>query len=407
MVHVSELLGLAVFDAEGTSLGRLDDIRVDPILNRVDGFLVKQRKTMVAFAWSAVGTFSSELRRIVLAEHGAPQAANSADSEAVLLKRDVLDQQIIDTQGRKVVRVNDILLDTLGDDLVLRRVEVGLAGAVRRILAGLLSPRLVRQVTAGLPERSIPWDYVGLIEPRSSRIRLKVHQQLARMHPADLADIIEDLGRVERSAIVSQMDPEVAAEALAEAQPSVQAAVVETMHTEKAADVLEEMEPDEAADVLGDLSKARSEELLEAMEEEEAKGVRELLAFPDDTAGGLMTTEFLKASVHWTAGETLEKLRTADSDLVSAMDEIPVADDNDHFIGIAPLLKIVRADPDDPVTSVVRSETCAVSATTPFREVVKQIEKYHLRALCVTDDFGMLVGLINIEDVLRRLVAAR
>jgi magnesium transporter len=407
VVHVSEVLGLPVFDAEGTRLGRLDDIRVDPILNRVDGLLVKQRKMTVFFAWSAVETFSPELRRIVIAEHGAPQPINSTDSEAVLVKRDVLDQQIIDTQGRKVVRVNDILLDTVGAELVLRRVEVGLAGAVRRILAGFLSPRLVRQVAAGLSERSIPWDYVGLIEPRSSRIRLKVHQQLARMHPADLADIIEDLGRVERSAIVSQMDPEVAAEALAEAEPSVQAAVVETMHTEKAADVLEEMEPDEAADVLGDLSKARSEELLEAMGEEEAKEVRELLAFRDDTAGGLMTTEFLKASVHWTAGETLAKLRIVDPDLVSAMDEVPVAGDDGRFIGIAPLLTIVRADPDDSMADVVRTEACAVSPTTPFREVVTQIEKYHLRTLGVTDDFGMLVGLISIEDVLRRLVATR
>ena len=136
------------------------------------------------------------------------------------------------------------------------------AGAVRRLLAGVLSPgRLVRHVAAGLSEQSISWDFVGLIEPRSSQIRLKVHQQLARMHPADLADILEDLGRVERRASsYSEMDPGTAAQALSEAEPSVQATMVEAMHTEKAADLLEEMQPDEAADILGELPESRSRE---------------------------------------------------------------------------------------------------------------------------------------------------
>jgi CBS-domain-containing membrane protein len=375
-------------------------------VNRVDRLLVKQPKEGVAtFAWSAVEMFSPEHRRVRLGEHATP-SVNGTDSEAVHLKRDVLDRQIIDIQGRKVVRVNDIMLETVGGDLVLRRVEVGLAGAVRRLLAGIFSPRLVRQVAAGLPEHGIWWDYVGLIEPRSSRIRLKVHQHLARMHPADLADIIEDLGRVERSAIVSQMDPEIAAEALAEAEPSVQAAVVEAMHTEDAAHVLEEMQPDEAADILGDLSTERSRELLEAMEEEDAKDVRELLAFGEDTAGGLMTTEFFRASAHWTVAETLARLREVDEDLISELDEIPIVGEHERFIGLVPLAQIVRADPAHSVTTVVRPEPCVVTAGTPFKELVTHFEKYHLRALAVADEFGILAGLISIEDVLSRLVSA-
>jgi Mg/Co/Ni transporter MgtE len=203
------------------------------------------------------------------------------------------------------------------------------------------------------------------------------------------------------------MDPEIAAEALAEAEPSVQAAVVEAMHTERAADVLEEMQPNEAADVLGDLPTARSRELLEAMEEDEAKDVRELLAFADDTAGGLMTTDFFRASARWTVGETLARLREADGDLVSEMDEIPIFGDGDVFVGVAPLVQLVRAGPDDAVTGVIRPEPGAVTPATPFRDVLERFEKYHLRALSVTDEFGVLVGLISIEDVLRRLVAAR
>lgn len=402
MVHLSEVLGLPVFDAEGTRVGRLDDLQVDAVLNRVDRVLVKQGKGPVAFPWTAIDSFSPEHRRVVLTERAEPLASNG-DSEAVHLKRDVLDRQIIDIQGRKVVRVNDIMLETVGDDLLLRRVEVGLAGAVRRLLAGLLSPRLVRRVAAGLPEQGIWWDYVGLIEPRSSRIRLKVHQQLARLHPADLADIIEELGRVDRSAIVSQMDPEIAAEALAEAEPSVQAAVVEGMRTQEAADVLEEMQPDEAADVLGDLTDERSHELLEAMEHEGAKGVRELLTFGEDTAGGLMTTDFFKASARWSVGETLARLRDADADLVSEMDEFPVVEDDDRLVGVAPLVRLVRANPEENIIAVIRAEGRPVTPTAPFTEVLERFEKYHLRAVSVTDEFGVLVGVIGIEDVLRRL----
>jgi magnesium transporter len=406
MVHLSEVLGVPVFDAEGARLGRIDDLKVDTVLNRVDRLLVRQGPTVVAVPWSAVETFAPESRRVTLAVHAETEPAQAVDGETIHLKRDVLDRQIIDIQGRKVVRVNDIMLETIGDELFLRRVEVGLAGAVRRMLAGLLSPRLVRRVADGLPEQGIWWDYVGLVEPRSSRIRLKVHQQLVRMHPADLADILEDLGRIERSAIVSQMGPEVAADALAEAEPSVQAAVVETLQTDKAADVLEEMRPDEAADVLGDLSQARSRELLDAMEADEAQDVRQLLGFPDDAAGGLMRTEFFKASAAWSVAETLARLREAHADLVSDIDEIPIVGDDDVLLGVAPVVQLVRANPEATILHAVRREGTPVTPGTPFKEVLERFDKYHLRALSVVDEFGVLVGLISIDDVFSRLAAA-
>lgn len=407
MIHLSEVLDLPVYDAHGVRLGRLEDLRVDTLLNRVDRFLVKKAQTVVAFSWSAIDAFSPGHRRITVGAQAEHEVAADVDNESILLKRDVLDRQIIDIQGHKVVRVNDIMLETVGADLILKRVEVGLAGAMRRLFAGLLSPQLVRHVAAGLPEQAIPWDYVGLIEPHSSRIRLKVHQQLARMHPADLADIIEDLGRVERSAFVSQMAPEIAAEALAEAQPRVQATVVETMHTDKAAHVLEEMQPDEAADVLNDLPPARSQELLEAMEEDEAKDVRELLVFAENTAGGLMTIDFFKASAGWSVAETLAKLREADANRLSEASAVPVVGEDDRLIGLVPLVHLVRATPDEALSGLLQPELAAVTSAAQFSEVLEHFEKYHLRTLCVTDEFGVLIGLISIEDVLKRLVATR
>ena len=367
--------------------------------------MVRSGRKRSSVAWESVETFSPETRRVVLAEgaglEGGPEAETGG--ETLYLRRDVLDRQIIDIRGRKVVKVNDILLEPIGGRLALKRVEVGLAGAVRRLLAGIVRPGIVRRIAEGLTEQSIPWDFVGLVEA-GSRIRLKVHQQLAKMHPADLADILEDLGRVERREILSALDPETAAQALSEAEASVQAAVVEAIHVERAADLLEEMQPDEAADILGDLPAERSKALLAAMEEEEAEEVRELLQFRDDSAGGLMTTDFFFARADWTVGQALASLREVDSDLLGELDEVPVVEADESLLGVVPLVRLVRAPEGSRVTEFMRREARAVTPATPFAEVVERFEKYHLRALAVADEFGRLVGLINIEDVFSRVV---
>jgi len=404
MVHLSEVLGLPVFAADGTRAGRVDDLRVDSHRGAVDRVVFRLGGETRSVPWSAVLSFSPEHRRVGLAEGAAPAAWNGGEPDTICLRRDVLDRQIIDTQGRKVVRVNDIALETAGELLVLKRVEVGLAGAVRRLLAGVIAPRLLRRLADGLSQQGIPWDYVGMVEPGSARIRLKVHQQLAKMHPADLADILEDLGRVERKEIVSALDPETAAQALSEAEPSVQAAVVEAMHVDRAADLLEEMAPDEAADILGDLPEERLQAVLDAMEDEDADEVRELLTFREDSAGGLMTTDYFQARAGWTVGETLATLQKVDEDLIPELDEIPLVDDDGKLYGIVPLVRLVRASGGRPVTELMRREVRAVTTSTPFREVVERFEKYHLRALAVVDEFGDLKGIINIEDVLSRLV---
>ncbi len=404
MVHLSEVLGLPIYDAEGSRVGRVDDLRVDSLRGIVDCLVLRVRGNLRSVPWSAVDSFSPEHRRVGLVEGAELSPWNGGVAETICLKRDVLDRQIIDTQGRKVVRVNDIALDTAMDRLVLRRVEVGLAGAVRRLLAGVISPRLLRRLVDGLSQQGIPWDYVGMVEPDSAHIRLKVHQQLAKMHPADLADILEDLGRVERKEIVSALDPETAAQALSEAEPSVQAAVVEAMHVDRAADLLEEMAPDEAADILGDLSQERLRAVLDAMEIEDADEVRRLLSFREDSAGGLMSTDFFQALSGWTVGETLANLQKVDEDLLPELDEIPLVDDEGKLFGVVPLVRLVRASGGCPVTDLMRREVRAVTTSTPFDEVVERFEKYHLRALAVVDEFGDLKGMINIEDVLSRLV---
>jgi len=404
MVHLSEALNLPLFDGGGRRVGRVDDLLVDSSRGIVDRVTVRAGRRRSQVRWEGIETFSPETRRVVLADGAVVEPDKAPAGDLLHLRRDVLDRQIIDIQGRKVVKVNDILLEHAAGRLALKRVEIGLAGAVRRLLAGVVRPMVVRRIADGLAERSIPWDYVGLVEPGTTRIRLKVHQHLARMHPADLADILEDPGRVERSEIVSALATETAAQALSEAEPSVQAAVVEAIQVEQAADLLEEMQPDEAADILGDLPEERSRALLDAMQEEEAEDVRELLRFRDDTAGGLMTTDFFRARSEWTVGRTFGELRQVEADLLGELDEIPVVGADDHLVGVAPLVRLVRAPEDRPVTEFMRREARAVTPTTPFKEILERFEKYHLRALAVVDEYGELVGLINIEDVLSRVV---
>jgi sporulation protein YlmC with PRC-barrel domain len=410
VIHLSEVLDLPVTDAEFRRLGRVDDLVIDSAEAAVQRLVLRNGKDRLAVPWAQVASLSPDQGQAVLVEGARPMPLDPAaagEGEMVALKRDVLDRQIIDTQGRKVVRVNDIALEEDGGRLFLRRVDIGLAGAVRRLLAGLVAPRLVRRLAEGFPHRDIRWDYVGLVDPRSATIRLKVHQQLARLHPADLADIIEDLGRVERQAIVSTLDLETAAQALSETEPEVQAAVVEQIEPDRAADLLEEMPPDEAADILGDLTEERSRAVLEAMEEDEAEDVRELLTFNEDSAGGLMTTEFFRAAQSWTVGDVLEALRGLDEAVAGELDEVPVVTEDGKLVGMAPLVRLVRVRANALVTAACREETPSVRPSARFKEVLGWFEKYHLHALAVVDEFDELLGVINVEDVMTRLARKR
>ena len=405
--YLSRILGRKVDLPEPHVVGRLIDLVAveQPPYPKISAMVVRTRAGMIRVDMEKVHPAGLLVGRRV----DATQGVAGPPRQMMLLPNEfrvhslLMDKQVVDVRGAKVVRVNDVQLELSDSDLYLRRVEVGLAGAVRRLVAGILAPRLVRHLAGGLSERGIPWDYVGLVEPQSAQIRLKVHQQLARLHPADIADIIEDLGRVDRKELVSLLDTETAAQALSEVEPPVQATVVEDMQVDKAADLLEEMQPDEAADILGDLSEERSKALLNAMEKDDAEEVGELLNFDEDTAGGLMTTEFFRADPGWTVGQTLAALRDADPDLLGEMDEIPLTDAGGRLVGIVPLVRLIRYGSDEPVTSAMRRDARAVLSSAPLKEVVERFEKYHLRGLAVVDEFGSLIGLITIEDLFSRL----
>src|SRR5256712_10653781 len=295
LVALSELLGATVRDASGTVRGRVREIAVAPQDHptRIAYLIVKTadgERMLPAEALRSAGV------TVRVVDDAAGWERSSPSDGVLLLKRDLLDQQIIDVHGRKVVRVNDVELDStpINSHLLLNivSVDVGARGAIRRLSKGLVPSFTLRALLERIPPRVIPWEYVDLLETDpAGRVKLKIaYEGLAKLHPADIADIVEDLPRAEREAVFETIDEEVAAETLEELDPDVKVSVVESLDKDRAADIVGEMDPDAAADLLANLTEERSDAILEEMEPAERREVTQLLEFGEHTAAGRMTT---------------------------------------------------------------------------------------------------------------------
>src|SRR5580700_1029143 len=272
---LSELLGATVYDPSGAATGRVREVTLAPQedRDRVASFIVKTKSGNRVLSYSAVSTIDDNVHT---STNPADWPAANGSEGLFLLERDLLDQQVIDVHGRKVVRVNDVELridatvEAGRSHAVLRiqSVDIGVRGAVRRLLRGLAPRAALHVLLQRIPPRTIPWSFVDLIETDPARrIKLKIsHDGLAKLHPADIADIVEDLAPDEREAVFRTLDEDVAAETLEEVDPKVQRAIVESLDSERAADIVEEMDPDAAADLLADLSQDRTEQILVEME---------------------------------------------------------------------------------------------------------------------------------------------
>src|SRR5271170_4538878 len=294
-------------------------------------------------SWGGCANFSWNPRK-------RPTASRIFCSLAV--QKDLLDQQIIDTRGRKVVRVNDVDLAQQRSngnlELRLTQVDVGLPGAVRRLLQGAVPPGLIRTLQSKLPPRTIRWEFVNLIEPDPlRRVKLRItHEKLEDLHPADLAEIMEELSAAERQGIIASLDEETAAAVLAELDQRLTTQIVERLEPGKAADILEEMAPDAAADLLADLPTETSEELLDEMPGQEADEVRELMAFEPSTAGSMMNTEFVYVSEDSTRKEVLAFLRGQDFNLDS-LDTVVLLDKAALYAGTVMIVRLLLATPEN------------------------------------------------------------
>ena len=408
-VALTELLGTPVFDAAGAQVGRVREVALTPQedRSRVSTFIVKTRKGNRVLPFGAIGSINGGVYATTASADWAP--ADVAEG-LFLLERDLLDQQIIDVHGRKVVRVNDVDLqqETSNNRPLLRvnSVDVGVRGAVRRLLKGVVPMLALRTLLTQLPPRPIPWDFVDLIETDPARrVKLKIsHERLATLHPADIADIIEKLAPHEREAVFETLDEEVAAEALEEVKRKVQKSIVESLDSERAAEIVEEMNPDAAADLLADLPSERTEKILEEMEPAERQEIAELLEFGENTAAGRMNTEFLAVDVSATVGNAIETLRKFDGGIES-VSAIYLVDSHGTLVGAVPLSKLVLASSNEPLLSLTREPLIFSSLKTRDKDFVELFDKYNLFSLPVVDENQKLVGVITSDDIISLLRA--
>ncbi len=413
MIYFTELENLPVFDVRGDYVGHLADLLVNPSQNalRVAAYHVRTpKKRMLCITHEQVQSVS--VRAVQTTVTLEEIHAYAVDESLISVNKDILDQQVIDVNHRKVERVNDVDFDiqpTNGHtELRIVAVNVGLAAAARRLLQGVVSKHRIRSVTSLLPSRIIPWEFINLIEPDPARrVKLKIsYDRLAALHPADIADILEDLSRDEQKAVIESLDDETAAHAISEIPTRMQAALLESIPAEKAADIVEEMPPDEAADVLQEMEPKASAELLAGMERDEAKEVRGLLGFEENTAGALMTTEYIAVDESSTLEEAVNALKAFEGPLES-VHQIYLVNAEGALTGSVPLARILLAHASTPLRQISADPVISVKSHGDAREVVNLFHKYNLVALPVVDDEGHLLGVVTADDVLELVVKRR
>jgi CBS domain-containing protein len=331
------------------------------------------------------------------------------DEGMIYLKKDVLDQQIIDVNDQKVVRVIDVDFDIQPNqkqtELRIVAVNVGAAAAARRLLQGILAKHRIRTITSVLPTKTIPWEFVNLIEPDSSRrVKLRIsYNRLAELHPADLADILEELSRDEQRSVIESLDDETAAEAVSEIPTRMQVALLNSLSAGKAADIVEEMAPDEAADVLQELPPETTAEVLANMEAAEAEEVRELLGFEENTAGGFMTTEYVVLEETSTVEAAVDALKNF-GDALDSIHAIYLTSSNEVLTKVVPLAFLLVSDRNTSLGSLVEDEAISVPFHADRKTVISMFHKYNLLTLPVVDDNGRLLGVVTADDVLELVI---
>src|SRR5918992_3066793 len=400
MLYLSQVLWRPVRDLEGERVATVKDVIVrlgEDDHPPVTGLVARYRRR---------DFFLSRWRITELNQHGVRLNSDILDlrpfvrrESEVLLARDVLDKQLIDVDGKRVVRVNDVQIIEAAGEWRVTGADVSLQGLWRRLApAGFAGTRR--------PVEVLDWADVGYLAIDAATVQLKSSSdKLARLHPVEIARLAEALSYHHGSEIVESLDDETAAETLEEMSAEDQARIIGEMDEERAADILEWMSPDEAADVLGDLPEEKAEDLLNRMEGEEQADVAELLPYEDDTAGGLMTTEFVTLPKGLTVGEALATLREM-AETPNMIYYLYVVEEEGSWklSGVIALRSLILADPTYKLEQVMREDFQTAHPDDPAREVAETIAEYNLLALPVIDDEGEIAGIVTVDDAMEWLL---
>jgi magnesium transporter len=399
-VYFSRVLGKIVINDQGVRIGTLADLVMVPGegFPQVSHLIVRQRKRTVIIHWSSISLFN----RFVISVKGSAKDFDKyleSDTE-ILVKRDILDKQIVDVDGAKVVRVNDIKLGKYKEFLCILSVDIGLSGLLRRLGFERFGKKVASFLKKEVPRQEISWEYVQPLELNVSRLALTMaHDQLSEMHPADLASIITNISHQHIQTVLISLDTETAGEAIHELDPALRSRIITEMDSELASDILEDMEPDEAADVLGDLSEAKAQELLGLMDAEEAEEIQELMEHEDDTAGGLMNSSFLTLRLGLNAGEAFAFVRESAPE-VEMVQYAYVLDEGERLVGVVSLRELLISPPQTPVAEIMVDSVKSVNVASEPEDVLEIIAKYNLVAVPVLDENENMLGIITVDDIL-------
>jgi predicted transcriptional regulator/sporulation protein YlmC with PRC-barrel domain len=396
--YLSRILGRKVVTKDGTFVGKIKDLGIIEELKtpRVEAIKVKTSKGLKIIEWNDV-TINKEKGQYVLV---CNKLKERSTENIMFLAHHVLDKQIIDVNGRKVVRVNDVRLATLGSGVFVVAVDIGTEGLLRRI--GIAKPLV--WIGFNLSSKLLLWNSVETIFRSNENIKLsQKYNKLSILHPSDLADIIEDFDTNTGMMIFSSLDNAKAADVLEEMEEETQISVIKNLSKDKAADILDEMPADEVADILDGLSENEAEELLNNMEMETSKEVRELMEYEDDEVGSLMTTEFIAFNQDITIEKAIANLRQLKPE-EDEMYYIYVTDDDNKLIGTLSLRDIIIAQPEAQLKSIMHNEFSYIYDNDNIQELVKMVSKYNLLAIPIVDREMELLGNVIINDIIYELL---
>ncbi len=400
-IYLSSVIGRSVINLKGEQLGILRDLIMVPgeVFPEVSHIVIKSRKGLKTLPWGEVSLFTHV---VISTGSNNPQQLHTfiPDEKDILVKRDLLDKQIVDVDGAKVVRVNDIKLGNLNHKLCIFSVDIGFRGLLRRLGYERFGEQVAKLLKRDIPHNEISWEYVQPLEANSSKLALNIaRDQMNEMHPADLADILENIPIQSIRTVLDSIDVETTGEALYELESDMRNLVISQLDNEQMTDILEEMEPDEAADVLSDLPEQKAQELLEMMDQEDAEDIQELLEHEEDSAGGLMNPDYLRLTSEITVGRALEILKESANEIETIFYGYVVSSD-DQLEGIVSLKGLIMNPPETLLTDIMEENIKYVRIDAEPEDMLETLTKYDLIAVPVLDLDDKMAGIVTVDDVL-------
>jgi len=399
-LYLSAVLKKPLTNASGQTLGRVWDLAIMPgeEFPIVTQILLQRSGLIYAVPWDRVVLFNPAV--ISVSSSVAELNSYRETGAEIHVKRDILDKQIVDVNGAKVVRVNDLKLGRHKNALCLMSVDVGFRGLLRR----MGYEKLWGMIQKEIPEREISWEFVGNLEANAARLTLTMaREQIAEMHPADLAHIMSRVPRQNIQMVLNSLDDETAGEAIHELEPELRSRVMSELDSERASDILEEMSPDEAADVLGDLTAEKAEELLGLMDAEDAEEIQELLDHKEDCAGGMMNNSFVSITGEHSVAGALAQVRLQAPE-VDTVYYAYVLDADERPLGVVSLKELLIRDDALPVSEIMTENLKSVPVDADPRDILEIIAKYNLIAVPVLDEEKKMVGIVTVDDILERFL---